>query len=321
MIGKLVRTLLGAAIEGFQRFPVTVFGILALAIISNLDIADVLNLSGSQDYQLLLAFSMASLVKQIGVESYGYNARLRHFAALIAGVIAAALVWFAKDIGLSPIAFFASLIGAIFVAAHWFRGTSEGFWFYVSRLIFAVALAFVAVIVFGLGVSAILASLDYLFGVDVPSRLYQHIWATSLIAAGPIFALGRIPEDFDALPVIDGNNHSIAGLRLLSDYLAAPLLAVYALILHAYALKILITGDVPEGQIGWMVIGFGTLIIFFWKVMLPLRDALTRSGRLFLKLWPILVIVPMILLGYALYLRIGEYGVTPDRYFWRRLAD
>ena len=318
MIGKLVRTLLGAAIDGFQRFPLTAIAIFAIAIISNLEIANVLNLSSAREVQLfsaLAAFSMASLMKQIGVESYGYNIKLQHLSALIAGSIFAAIAWFAKDIGLTHLAFFAGLTGAILVAAHWFRGTSEGIWFYVSRLIFAVALAFVAVIVFGLGVSAILASLDYLFGVDVPSRLYQHIWATSLIAAGPIFALGRIPEDFDAVPVIDGNNHSIAGLRLLSDYLAAPLLAVYALILHAYALKILITGEVPHGQIGWMVIGFGTLIIFFWKMMLPLRDVLTRSGRLFLKLWPFIVIVPMVLLGYALYLRIGEYGVTPERYF------
>ena len=318
MIGKLVRTLLGAAIEGFQRFPATVIGVSAIAIISNLEIANVINLSSTieeQVYSALVAFSMASLMKKIGVESYGYNVKLQHVSALIAGGIFAALAWFAKDVGLTHLAFFAGLTGAILAAAHWFRGTSEVFWFYVARLIFAVALAFVAVIVFGLGVSAILASLDYLFGVDVPSRLYQHIWATSLIAAGPIFALGRIPEDFDAMPVIDGNNHSIAGLRLLSDYLAAPLLAIFALILHAYALKILITGEVPQGQIGWMVIGFGTLIIFFWKVMLPLREVLTVSGRLFLKYWPFLVVLPMILLGYALYLRIGEYGVTPERYF------
>jgi hypothetical protein len=115
--------------------------------------------------------------------------------------------------------------------------------------------------------------------------------------------------------VIDADNHGIAGLRLLSDYLAAPLLAIYALILHAYAAKIIITGEVPQNQIGWMVIGYGTLIIFFWKVMLPLREVLTVSGRLFLRIWPLLVIVPMGLLFYALWLRIGTYGVTPDRYF------
>ena len=155
-----------------------------IAILSNLEIANITNLSSSREVQLfsaLAAFCMASLVKQIGVESYGFNAKLQYSAALVAVGIAAALAWFAKDVGLTHLAFFAGLTGGILVSAHWFRGTSEGFWFFVTRLIFAIALAFVAVIVFGLGVSVILASLEYLFGVDVPSRLYQHIWATSLI--------------------------------------------------------------------------------------------------------------------------------------------
>ena len=34
----------------------------------------------------------------------------------------------------------------------------------------------------------------------------------------------------------------------------------------------------------------------------------------FLRIWPYILIVPIVLLAYALYLRIGAYGVTPDRY-------
>lgn len=318
MIAKLVRTLLGAAIEGIQRFPITALSLVITAIIANLDIADWIELSGrekQQMYSALAAFSVASLVKQIGIASRGYSMVLQHGGALLAGCVTAALVWFAKDVGLSELAFFAGLGGALLVSAHWFRGTSAGLWFFIVRLLFAAGLAFIAVMVFALGLSAIFASLDYLFGIDVPSEIYGHIWATSLIAAGPLFALGRIPEDFDAEPIIDGDNYGIAGLRLLSDYLAAPMLAIYALILHAYAAKIIITSEVPQNQIGWMVIGYGTLIIFFWKVMLPLRGVLTLSGRAFQRIWPLLVIVPMGLLFYALWLRISEYGVTPDRYF------
>lgn len=318
MIVNLLRALLGAAIDGIQRFPVTAVALVVTAIIANLDIADGLDLHWTkqqQVYQTLAAFIIMSLVKQIALESRGYNRSLQHLAALAAGAIAAALVWFAKDIGLLELAFFSGLIGAVLVSAHWFRGTSAGFWFFVLRLLFASGLALVAVVVFSLGLSAIFASLDYLFGVDVPSDIYGHIWATGLIAAGPLFALGRIPEDFDALPVINGDNHGIAGLRLLSDYLAVPLLVIYALILHAYAAKIIFTGEVPQNQIGWMVIGYGTLIIFFWKVMLPLRDVLTTSGRMFLRFWPLITPIPMLLLFYALWLRISNYGVTPDRYF------
>ena len=318
MIGKLLRTLLGAAIDGIQRFPLTALAVVIAAIIANLDIADWIG-SESFDrqkiYPALAAFAAASLMKQIGAESWGMSRWLQYLAALFAGVFFALVVWFAREAGLNHFALFAGLVGAVVVAAHWFRGTSAAFWFYVIKLVFAFALAMIAVIVFALGLSAIFASLDYLFGVDVGDNIYGHIWATSLIAGGPLFALGRIPDEFDLLPEIDGNNYGIAGLRLLSDFLAAPMLAIYALILHAYALKIVITGEVPQNQIGWMVIGYGTLIIFFWKLMLPLRQVLTQSGRLFLRVWPFLVMVPMALLFYALWLRIGQYGITPDRYF------
>ncbi len=318
MISRLIRILLGAAIDGIQRFPLTAIALVLLAVIANLDIADLNILSRSvsfQTYTSLAAFSMASLVGYLIMDSRSAGRVNQNAAALLIGLSAGSLVWFIGDTGIAEAPFLAGLAGAVLVGAHWFRGTSAGFWYFVIRLLFAAGLAFIAVLVFAAGLSAIFASLDYLFGINVPGRIYEHVWAVSLIAAGPLFALGRIPRDFDVLPIIDGSNHGIAGLRLLSDYLAAPMLAVYALILHAYALKIVITGDVPQGQIGWMVIGYGMLIIFFWKLMLPLQEVLTVSGRAFLRFWPYVVVVPMGLLFYALWLRIGDYGMTPDRYF------
>ena len=47
---------------------------------------------------------------------------------------------------------------------------------------------------------------------------------------------------------------SSARLRILTDFVAVPLLAVYAALLHAYALKILVTGELPRNQIGWMML-------------------------------------------------------------------
>ncbi len=318
MIGKVIGTLLGAAIDGIRRYPVTSLALIATAIVANLDIADWLDIPRQTKEPLYMAFAgfaLASLSKQIGIASRGFSKLLQHGSAIAAGGVVAALVWFANDIAMNKLAFFAGLSGSLLVAAHWFRGTSSGLWFYIVRFLFSTGLAFLAATVFALGFSAIFASLDYLFGINVPKDIYAHVWATSLIAAGPIFALGTLPADFDTEPLIDGDNYGIAGLRLLSDFLAAPMLAIYALILHAYALKILITGEVPQNKIGWMVLGYGALIIFFWKVMLPLHEVLTASGRMFLRLWPFFIIVPMGLLFYAVWLRIHTYGVTPERYF------
>lgn len=178
MISKLARTLLGAAIDGFSRFPLTALALLTIAVLADLEIADVLELPNALQYKInsaLAAFALASLAKQIGIESYGFGKPYQYLAAMVAGAAAAALMWFAKDVGVSEIAFFAALVGALLTAAHWFRGTSDGFWFYVVRLLFAIGLSFVAVIVFSIGASAIFASLDYLFGIDVSSKIYIYL--------------------------------------------------------------------------------------------------------------------------------------------------
>jgi hypothetical protein len=104
------------------------------------------------------------------------------------------------------------------------------------------------------------------------------------------------------------------GMKALGDYVAAPLLIVYALVLHAYALKIVATGDVPRGQIGWLVLAFGISIFAALIVIHPFLSAARAPTRLFLRLWPFVLPVPLILLFYALWLRVGDYGLTPERY-------
>jgi hypothetical protein len=104
------------------------------------------------------------------------------------------------------------------------------------------------------------------------------------------------------------------GMKALGDYVTAPLILIYALVLHAYALKIVVTGDVPRGQIGWLVLAFGLSIFAALIVIHPFLSAARAPTRRFLRLWPFVLPVPLILLGYALWLRVGDYGLTPERY-------
>ena len=107
---------------------------------------------------------------------------------------------------------------------------------------------------------------------------------------------------------------SISGIPLISDFVAVPLLAVYALILHAYALKIALTGEVPRNQIGWMVLSFGMATLLLKVVVHPLAAIARVPTRLFLKAWFALLVVPLALLAFAVWQRIAAYGLTPERY-------
>ena len=51
-----------------------------------------------------------------------------------------------------------------------------------------------------------------------------------------------------------------------------------------------------------------------WLVAWPWREQGTRLLRLFMRGWFFLLIVPAILLGLAIWQRLTDYGVTPDRY-------
>jgi hypothetical protein len=71
---------------------------------------------------------------------------------------------------------------------------------------------------------------------------------------------------------------------------------------------------VPRGQIGWLVLAFGLSIFAALIVIHPFLGSARAPTRLFLRLWPLVLPVPLILLCYALWLRVGDYGLTPERY-------
>ncbi|MCO0638408.1 DUF4153 domain-containing protein, partial [Lutimaribacter sp. EGI FJ00014] len=85
-------------------------------------------------------------------------------------------------------------------------------------------------------------------------------------------------------------------------------------ILHLYALKIAVTREVPEGQIGWLVLAYGLCLFGALLIINPFFDRARAPTRAFLRLWPFFLPVPLALLFYALALRVGEYGITPDRF-------
>ena len=94
-----------------------------------------------------------------------------------------------------------------------------------------------------------------------------------------------------------------------------PLVIVYALILHAYALKIVVSGEVPRNQLGWMVVSFGLATLTLRMIAHPLRshrasaDAPVPAG---------LAVSSSGAAGAArfrcVWERIAAYGLTPERY-------
>ncbi len=187
----------------------------------------------------------------------------------------------------------------------------DAFWQYNRRLFEALLRAVLFSGVLYLGLVIALAALDKLFGVDVPGETYARLWVVMAFVVNTWIFLGDVPQD---LPSLSAESDYPKGLKVLSQYILTPLVAIYLVLLTAYLVKIGITGDWPSGWIGYLVGSVAVVGLLAFLLVAPLRDRegegwiRTFSRCLFFGLIPAAV---MFLL--ALWKRIDPYGLTEMR--------
>jgi Domain of unknown function (DUF4153) len=237
--------------------------------------------------------------------------------AILLGCLAGCLVYFGSFFQTSRMFLFGGMLPLLMVAPFLHRGVSQGaVWLFNLRLGLAFLLALLVGFVVGLGLSSVIAGLDYLFGVKFNNRYYDQVWHFAVILAGPIYGLTLVPKNLSEEIDLASHKNSLVerGISVLVNYLLVPLVLVYALILHAYAVKIGTFGSLPKGQIGTIVSLFAIGGTVTWLLGWPWREQGTKLLRMFMQGWFWLLPVPAVLLSIAIFRRISDYGVTPDRY-------
>jgi hypothetical protein len=297
---------------------------LATAIIANLDIAN-LPIGNFLGYRALYPF-LAAAFSGAMVGHLWAQPRLRAsaFAPMLGAAVGIAIMVPCKQ---NPTVQSDAVAGILLLAtiAPYCgpRPDPDELWRFWLRLAIATVFGLTAILVCGGGAALWLFSVKQLFGLDIPPDSYLHVWASAAVAVGPIFALSVLgrrghADRADQDPGQDPDPRTgTAGRAILSllRYAVIPLILVYAAILHFYALKIGLSGQLPDGQIGWLVLAFGLAGTAAYLVGLPWRDTDARVLRMFFKGWFGLCIVPAILLAVGLGWRIAHYGVTAPRYY------
>ncbi|MGP1396201.1 MAG: DUF4153 domain-containing protein [Inquilinaceae bacterium] len=298
-----------------QRFPVPVAGIVLLSLVANAEIQ--IESRWEMLFDLMLSLSgavAASVAATLQGERAGRRDAVRHGVAAAAMAIVGAGIWF--GIALNPYVPYALLLASLLtipLAPYIGDERGAGFWGFQWRLAAAGLIGLLASLLVMVGLLSIVATLDYLFGIETPRQVSGHIVATSFALIGPLFVLGYVPSP---LPRTDptGDMRPVPGLQVMTDFVAVPLIVVYALVLHVYALKIAITGIVPDNEIGRLVLLFSLSIVGLRVILPPGAVFSGLPGRLFASFWPGLLVVPLGLLALAVALRIQAHGVTPPRY-------
>lgn len=181
---------------------------------------------------------------------------------------------------------------------------------YIAHIFSKFFVTIVYTVVIFIGLITILFTLDKLFELSLAKELYISSW---LLAAGifaPIFMLAGIPlfkRDFDL------NDYSSV-LKILILYIIMPLLTIYSLILYLYFIKIIKTQLWPESIVGQLVFWYSMLsflIIFFIK---PFRKE-NKWVNKFILIMPKIILPLLIMMFFALSIRINDYGLTENRYY------
>jgi hypothetical protein len=179
--------------------------------------------------------------------------------------------------------------------------------FQIHQLRYALFRTVVFTILLGIALSIIGATFGFLFGLNLTLLL-------SLIGFNA--TLGAFLYNFLTTLMQNPNEVRIdieAYKAMINRYLLWLLYAFTAIIftaLNLFVLKIIITQELPEGQIAWMVMGFSVFAFMTYLSLLPYKEKTKKYNTL---LWGTLVLQSLVLLA-SISIRVFEYGVTEKRY-------
>jgi len=188
---------------------------------------------------------------------------------------------------------------------------TNAFWQYNRILFFSLVLTGLWAAAIQAGLSIAIASVDFLFNLNIDEERYVELGIIILGIFSTLFFLSRIPKNVESSENIENYPKE---LRLFSQYVLVPLVTLYFLILYAYVIRILILWQWPEGVLAYMILGFSLLGVAAYVSLYPLRQSaawIRKVGTIFY-----IVLIPQVgMLFWALWFRLSAYGFTEKRYY------
>lgn len=170
-----------------------------------------------------------------------------------------------------------------------------------------ISLSFSTVLFIGL--SAIYFLITKLFDIAIVDKVYIITFIIIYLPFNIGIFLSYFPRN-----EIDFDNYKLAKpFVILVSYITVPIFIIYAFILYIYFFKILIQAELPKGVITNLVLVFALL-----TVILLFISSVIKSNKLvekFREFFPVIMIPILVMMFYAIFIRISDYGLTENRYF------
>ena len=226
------------------------------------------------------------------------------------------LAWFSKQLHLNiPMAIGAAVL-LLGNAVIWRQSRNDlHVWDFTHKLWTGAGFALAGSIIYTWGMFAIMAALRSLFDVKIDDVMQHLLLPLGLGFLAPLYWLASLPPvDEDYSELYENPGFVSKAVTFMGTWLLSPLTLIYALILLAYGLKIIIAGELPNGEIAQLTSPFLIVGTLTWLALEPPFSSKNKLAQMFRKLWWPVSIPAALLLAVAVFVRIGEYGFTPDRF-------
>ena len=205
----------------------------------------------------------------------------------------------------------ANFIALLVLLGFPFEKNNQGFTYRNFTNLFHLGLAtMVWLLVFGL-VAAILFTITTLFSVEFSDSFYEHFYTSLGIFTLPLFFL--VFQQRQAKSEMTLNRI----FEILVNFVLAPALMIFTVLLYAYVVQIIFEGVLPKGMLANITLPYllGGLGVY------ALRSICAKARwETFFKFYPYLSIVPIVLLWLAIDRRISAYAWTEPRIYLVALA-
>ena len=161
-------------------------------------------------------------------------------------------------------------------------------------------------------VAAILASISTLFNIDFSELFQKHLYSSIAAFCLPLFFLVFQQRQENTEMTLNRI------FEILVNFVLAPALMIFTVLLYAYVVQIIFEGVLPKGMLANITLPYllGGLGVY------ALRSICAKARwETFFKFYPYLAIVPIVLLWLAIDRRISAYAWTEQRIYLVALAS
>jgi hypothetical protein len=193
------------------------------------------------------------------------------------------------------------------------RELTNAFWQYNKTLFIRIGICAIYSSTIYIGLVIAIVCLNNLFNLHIKEDIYLQLWFMVVGIFNTWFFLAGVPSSVSLLETKDDYPK---GLKIFTQFILIPLVALYYAILYLYMAKIIFTWTLPVGWLSSFIIGASLLGILTLMLIYPLRDRWEYgwikgyAKNFYLALLPLVV-----LMAVAIFRRVSDYGITVERYF------